>query len=42
MDSEVKMVTDHDNFFDTRYEEEGQKGKDKGIITTYGKPMTKK
>lgn len=37
MDSEVKIVTDHDNFFDTKYEEEDQKGKDKGVISGYGK-----
>lgn len=37
MDSEVKVVTDHENFFDTRYEEEGAKGIDKGIIKSYGK-----
>jgi hypothetical protein len=42
MDSEVKIVTDHDNFFDTKYEEEGQKGKDKGIISGYGKFTPKK
>jgi hypothetical protein len=42
LDSSVKMVTDHDNFFDTRFEEEGQKGTDKGVIKGYGKYVPKK
>jgi hypothetical protein len=37
MDSDVKVVTDNNNFFDTRFEEEGQKGTDKGVIKAYGK-----
>jgi hypothetical protein len=37
MDSEVKVVTDSDNFFDTKFEEEGQKGSDKGVMKGYGK-----
>ncbi len=36
MDSEVKIVTDHDNFFDTTYQEE-TKGDKKGMIDGYGK-----
>jgi hypothetical protein len=36
MDSMVKVVTDHDNFFDTRFEEES-KGDDKGEIKGWGK-----
>jgi hypothetical protein len=36
MDSEVKVVTDTQNFFDTRFEEE-EKGTDKGILKGYGK-----
>lgn len=42
MDSETKIVSDSDNFFDTRFEEEGEKGSDKGIIKAFGKPMPKK
>ena len=37
MDSEVKIVRDNDNFFDTKYEDEDEKGTDKGIIKGYGK-----
>jgi uncharacterized protein YjbI with pentapeptide repeats len=37
MDSDVKVVTDTDNFFDTKFEEE-DKGVDKGIIKSFGKP----
>jgi hypothetical protein len=37
MDSDVKVVTDSENFFDTKYEEEGQKGTDKGVMKNYGK-----
>lgn len=36
MDSEVKVVTDYDNFFDTKYEEEN-KGDKEGKIKGYGK-----
>jgi hypothetical protein len=36
LDSEVKVVTDSGNFFDTKYEEE-TKGDKKGIITGWGK-----
>lgn len=36
MDSEVKIVTDHDNFFDTSYDDE-TKGDRKGMIDGYGK-----
>jgi len=36
MDSEVKIVTDHDNFFDTSYDDE-TKGDKKGMIDGYGK-----
>ena len=37
MDSEVKIVTDYENFFDTRFDPEDDKGKDKGIIKAFGK-----
>ena len=37
MDSEVKIVTDYENFFDTRFDPEEDKGKDKGIIKAFGK-----
>jgi hypothetical protein len=42
MDSDVKVVTDSDNFFDTKFEEEGVKGSDKGVVKAFGKPMPKK
>ena len=42
MDSDVKIVTDYDNFFDTKFEEEGDKGTDKGIMKSYGKQILKK
>lgn len=42
MDSDVKVVSDSDNFFDTKFEEEGEKGTDKGVIKAFGKPMPKK
>ena len=42
MDSEVKVVTDNENFFDTKYEEDGQKGDKKGVIDGYGKTFGKK
>jgi hypothetical protein len=42
MDSDVKVVTDNDNFFDTKFEEEGQKGTDKGVMKGYGKFIPKK
>jgi hypothetical protein len=41
MDSEVKVVTDNNNFFDTKYEEES-KGDKKGVIDGYGKTFGKK
>jgi hypothetical protein len=41
MDSEVKIVTDHDNFFDTKFREES-KGDKKGRIDGYGKTFGKK
>jgi uncharacterized protein YjbI with pentapeptide repeats len=41
MDSEVKIVTDNNNFFDTKYEDD-TKGDKKGIIDGYGKPFGKK
>lgn len=37
MDSEVKIVTDQNNFFDTKFEDEDDKGFDKGIIKAFGK-----
>ena len=42
MDSDVKVVTDHDNFFHTKFEEEGEKGTDKGVMKGYGKYIPKK
>lgn len=42
MDSEVKVVTDNNNFFDTKFEEEGVKGDKKGVIDGYGKTFGKK
>jgi len=42
MDSEVKVVNDNANFFDTKFNEEPQKGKDKGIISGFGKLGGKK
>jgi hypothetical protein len=42
MDSEVKIVNDNDNFFDTKFNEDPQKGKDKGIISGFGKMGGKK
>jgi hypothetical protein len=42
MDSEVKVVTDDHNFFDTKYEADGEKGDKKGIIDGYGKTFGKK
>lgn len=41
MDSEVKVVTDNNNFFDTKYEDE-TKGDKKGVIDGYGKTFGKK
>ena len=41
MDSEVKVVTDNNNFFDTKYEDEN-KGDKKGVIDGYGKTFGKK
>lgn len=41
MDSEVKVVTDNNNFFDTRFEEDGEKGTDKGVMKGYGKMSPK-
>lgn len=41
MDSEVKIVTDNNNFFDTKYEDD-TKGDKKGIIDGYGKSFGKK
>lgn len=34
---ETKIVTDNDNFFDTTFDEEGEKGTDKGVIKAFGK-----
>jgi hypothetical protein len=42
MDSEVKVVNDNANFFDTKFNEDPQKGKDKGIISGFGKTGGKK
>lgn len=41
MDSDVKIITDNNNFFDTKYEEE-TKGDKKGVIDSYGKSFGKK
>lgn len=37
MDSEVKIVNDNENFFDTKYEDEEGKGDKDGKITGFGK-----
>ena len=42
LDSDVKIVTDNDNFFDTKFEEDGQKDDGKGSIKGYGKTFGKK
>lgn len=43
LDSEVKVVTDAGNFFDTKFEIDGGKGDKKGMIKGYGKtPFGKK
>jgi hypothetical protein len=42
MDSDVKIVTDYDNFFDTKFDVEDDKGTDKGVMKSYGKQMLKK
>jgi hypothetical protein len=42
MDSEVKIVTDNNNFFDTKYDDLEGKGDKKGIIDGYGKSFGKK
>jgi hypothetical protein len=41
MDSDVKVITDNNNFFDTKYDEE-TKGDKKGVIDGYGKSFGKK
>ena len=41
MDSDVKVITDNNNFFDTKYDEE-TKGDKKGVIDVYGKSFGKK
>lgn len=42
MDSEVKIVTDYNNFFDIKYDDDELKGDKKGIIDGYGKTFGKK
>ena len=37
MDSDVKIVNNHENFFDTKYEDQEGKGDKKGKITGFGK-----
>lgn len=37
IDSDVKIVNDNENFFDTKYDDEGGKGDKKGKITGFGK-----
>jgi hypothetical protein len=41
MDSEVKVVTDSNNFFDTRFEKDDEKRTDKSVMKDYGKIPTK-
>jgi hypothetical protein len=41
MDSDVKVITDHDNFFHTKYEDD-TKGDKKGVPDGYGKIFGKK
>jgi hypothetical protein len=41
MDSDVKVITDNNNFFDTKYDEE-TKGDKRGVIDGYGKNFGKK
>jgi hypothetical protein len=41
MDSDVKIITDYDNFFNTVYDTES-KTEDDGEIKAYGKPFSKK
>lgn len=42
MDTEVKIVTDYNNFFDTKFDPEDEKGAGKEILKPYGKIGTKK
>jgi hypothetical protein len=42
MDTDVKIVKDYDNFFDTKFDSEDDKGDDKGIMKVYGKGVFKK
>lgn len=42
MDTEVKIVTDYDNFFDTKFDPEDEKGDGKEILKSYGKTAPKK
>lgn len=42
MDTEVKIVTDYNNFFDTKFDPEDEKGAGKEILKPYGKISTKK
>ena len=37
LDSEVKIVNDHENFFNVKYEEDSNKGDKEGKITGFGK-----
>lgn len=41
LDSDVKIVSDTENFFDTKFEETPQKGEDKGTIPGFGKGVKK-
>ena len=41
MDTEVKIVTDYNNFFDTKFDPEDEKGAGKEILKPYGKIGTK-
>jgi hypothetical protein len=38
LDSEVKVVTDNNNFFDTKFDSDDVKGDKQGMIKGYGKP----
>ena len=41
MDTDVKIVNDHENFFDTKFDDDDGKGDKKGKITGFGKQLGK-
>ena len=41
MDADVKIVNDHENFFDTKFDDDDGKGDKKGKITGFGKQLGK-